>query len=69
MSNSLDRETVIKLVGVFIAALLAINAVEYLGGAIARGEILSDIYAILSLLLLVVLFAALFVQTQRPSSE
>ncbi len=67
MSDSFDRETIVKLVGVFVAALLAINAVEYLGGAIARGEVMSDIYAILSILLLVVLFAALFAQTKRPS--
>lgn len=68
MSDSFDKETVVKLVGVFVAALLAINAVEYLGGAIARGEVIGDIYAILSILLLVVLFAALLVQTKRPSS-
>lgn len=39
MFEELDRYEAAKLIGVFVAALLGINAFDYLVGAVANGEL------------------------------
>ena len=62
MSNGLDREDILKLAGVFVAALVAISAFEYLADAVASGTVFGDWLALLSIVVLGALFVALVLQ-------
>ena len=65
MSDTLDRVYVAKLVAVFVAALLVINAFEYVAGAVASGDISPTTMVLLGVGLVAVLSVVMVFQLRQ----
>ena len=65
MSDTLDRIYVAKLVAVFVAALLVINAFEYVAGAVMSGDISQMEMLVLAVSLVALLSVAIVFQLRQ----
>lgn len=65
MAEDLDLVTIAKYVGVFVAALLLINAFEYLVDRILGGDLTVNQFTLLTIVLLVVLVVAIAVHQSQ----
>lgn len=65
--EDLDFNTIAKFAGVFVAALLAINAFEYLFEAFRSGNVTGNMWALFAVVFLFALLVALVLQSKRPT--
>lgn len=65
MSDTLDRVYVAKLVGVFVAALLVINALEYVAGTVASGDMTQTEMIVLGITLVALLSVVIVFQLRQ----
>lgn len=65
MTGDVDMQTIAKYAGVFVAALLLINAFEYLVGAVVEGEVADNVLAVVALVLMAVLLGVVVIRLSR----